>query len=328
MSDLAVVTEPGIRITASPARLYLANLNTYQSRRTMEGCLEALVRIFSDGQPVVYTIDDFPWADLGYQETTAVRARLIELGLSPSTVNKYLSALRGVLKQVTLLNPKSPQVAVISAAREVKSLPVKKLPVGRYVPVEEMALLLGSFLAEKRRKAVRDLALVSLLYATGARAAEGAGIELDDYDPATGHLLINGKGGKEREVRLHPTAMEYVGTWLELRGDMPGALFPQVTYHGAVELSRGRALAFTGQTTWDIVSKRSRRLGIYMTPHDIRRTRISDLFFQGVDPALIMKIVGHDDFKTLMGYDMRPFEAAAEAMAQQIWVTPILPIAA
>src|SRR5580692_8924326 len=77
-----------------PAYVYLARLGS-GSRRTMREALNTIAAVVSSGRVDLVAM---PWAELRYQHTTAVRATLMEK-YKPSTANKMLAALRGVLRE-------------------------------------------------------------------------------------------------------------------------------------------------------------------------------------------------------------------------------------
>ena len=83
----------GTPSTQNPARVYLASLAA-GSVRTMRECLDKIADIAQPG----CTLDDVPWGALRYEHVIAIRARLVDAGLSAASCNKHLSALRSVLK--------------------------------------------------------------------------------------------------------------------------------------------------------------------------------------------------------------------------------------
>src|ERR1017187_278321 len=103
MSTQAIVvsTDPFLAIQSRalppdrhPAHVYLARLGS-GSRRTMSEALNTIAAIVTSGRADLETM---PWAALRYQHTAAVRSALMEK-YKPSTANKILAALRGVLKE-------------------------------------------------------------------------------------------------------------------------------------------------------------------------------------------------------------------------------------
>ena len=89
--------------------------------------------------------------------------------------------------------------------------------------------------------------------------------------------------------------------WLGHRGTEPGPLFVSVTKGGAVVLRR-----MTDQSVLDLVRRLARRAGIArFSPHDLRRTFISDMLDLGVDISTVQQLAGHSQVTTTARYDHR-----------------------
>jgi len=102
--------------------------------------------------------------------------------------------------------------------------------------------------------------------------------------------------------------------WLQIRGDWDGPLF--LPYYGrfgkkARELLHRR---MTNQAIYDILAKRGRQAGLAkFSPHDMRRTFVSDLLDAGVDISTVAKMAGHASVTTTARYDKRPEETKRKA---------------
>jgi integrase/recombinase XerD len=86
--------------------------------------------------------------------------------------------------------------------------PAKRLP--KALPLAEIERILEAAGAPGTALALRDRALLELLYGTGARISEAVGLDVDDLDPEQGSVLLRGKGGKERIVPVGSYAREAV----------------------------------------------------------------------------------------------------------------------
>src|SRR6202171_3414027 len=84
-----------IALDRHPVAVYLARLAP-SSRRTMRAALDAIAALLSDDRCDAWSLD---WPQLRYRHTTAVRALLADGRYAPSTANRHLAALRGVLKE-------------------------------------------------------------------------------------------------------------------------------------------------------------------------------------------------------------------------------------
>jgi site-specific recombinase XerD len=155
----------------------------------------------------------------------------------------------------------------------------------------------------------RDAAVIALMWATGMRRSEVAGLDLADYDEETGGFLVRGKGRKERRVWISGGAAEYIGDWLRVRGSEAGALFWPVDRIGRMGRRR-----MTDQAVYNLLTKRGRLARIErFSPHDLRRTFVGNLLEAGADISTVRQLVGHADIQTTARYDRRGDEAKRRA---------------
>jgi len=186
-----------VSLDRHPVAVYLARLAP-SSRRTMRAALDGIARLLIDDRCDALSLD---WTQLRYRHTTAVRALLADGRYAPSTANRHLAALRGVLKECWRLG----YVSAEDFQRASDLEPVR-VPRGRALqPGEVRALFAACADVESDQKpamAARDAAILALLYGSGLRRAEAVGLEVADYDRAAGTLKVRGKGNKERLAHL------------------------------------------------------------------------------------------------------------------------------
>jgi len=140
---------------------------------------------------------------------------------------------------------------------------------------------------------------MGVLYAAGLRRAEVVTLEVSDYDPETGALIVWGKGNKERIAYIDNGAADAVREWISVRGDVPGPLFCPVTQIGEV-VGRG----MTDQAVYAILQTRAAKANVRaFSPHDLRRSCVSDLLDAGVDISVVQRFVGHASVTTTARYD-------------------------
>ncbi len=97
--------------------------------------------------------------------------------------------------------------------------------------------------------------------------------------------------------------------WLEVRGLKPGPFFLPIRKDGDLELRR-----MTTQAVYNLLRKRAAQAGVRnFSPHDLRRTFVSDLLEAGADIAIVAKMAGHANVQTTARYDRRPEEAKRRA---------------
>ena len=299
-SALVIPTQyPGDR---NPALVYLASLAP-TGRRAILGRLQQVAKLLGHGDEATV-----PWHLIRYQHVVALRTRLQELGQAPATINLALSALRGVARAAFNLE-------LISAddyqrLRDVRFVRGERLPAGRHVSQGELAAVLDACARDDGPGGVRDAAMIALMYAAGGvRRAEVAALNREDCDLTTGEIRVLGKGDKQRLVYVDNGAAEALRDWVAVRGDAPGPLFVPVNRGGVLQWRR-----LTDQAVYNMLGKRAAQ-GVVTTvsPHDLRRSFVSDLLDAGADISTVAKLAGHASVQTTARYDRRGEEAKKRA---------------
>jgi integrase/recombinase XerC len=154
----------------------------------------------------------------------------------------------------------------------------------------------------------RDTAVLEILYATGLRVSELAGLDLDDIDRSQQTVRVLGKGRKERIVPYGGRAASALAAYLDGRGGDAGALFPN---------RRGGRL--TVRSLHTIVRRSAALTGITrrVSPHTLRHTFATHLLDAGADLRMIQELLGHSRLSTTQRYThvgsdqlMRVYDAA------------------
>ena len=312
----------------NPAAVYLASLKP-GSRRTMAGSLNTIAGML--GTPPAYveelpsedrrrrvkrevTYLDCPWQDLRFQHTQAIKAQLAER-YAARTANKMLAALRQVLKRSWRLGLMGQED--YATATDLDTVDGDTLPAGRALSTGELRALMNQCTNDESPSGSRDAAIVAIMYSCGLRRAELVGLDLADYDAAAGTLKIRfAKRNKERLVPVVNGAAEALDDWLTVRGSDPGALFMPIRRGG--HLQHGERP--TTEAIWHMLTRRATAAGIsHLSPHDLRRSFISDLLDAGADLATAQKLAGHSSPLTTSRYDRRP-EAAKRKAAELLFV--------
>lgn len=296
-------------LAENPAAIYLASLKP-TGRRSMLIVLNVMAGLVSNGQHNAFTLK---WHELRYQHTAVLRTALQER-YKPATTNKAISALRRVLKEAWRLG-------LIGAedygrASDIKGVKGQRLPRGRALKGGELTALLNICGKDNSPLGFRDAALIAILYGSGLRRSEVVKLDLKNYDEETGALtILGGKGGKDRITYLG-TGSEIVDEWLQLRGRAAGPLFYPIRRGGHIKPQR-----LNEQSVLDILKKRGDEAGLKaFSPHDMRRTFISDLLDAGADIATVQKLAGHADVQTTARYDRRG-EATKRQAAGKLHLT-------
>jgi len=290
-------------IDRNAAAVYLGGLAS-GSRRTMRGALDTIAGMLTSGRRDALSID---WSALRFAHTAALRSRLAET-YKPATANKMLAGLRGVLRAAWRLGQMTGDD--YTRAANVESVKGSTLPAGRALTSGEIAALLDACASDPTNAGARDAAMIALLRAVGLRRAEVCALDLADYNPADGLLIIQGKGQKERTAYITNGAADALADWLAVRGSEPGPLFCPVNKGGRI--LRGR---LTTESVYALLRKRAGQAGVSkLTPHDFRRTFVSDLLDRGADITTVAKLAGHASVTTTARYDRRGEAAKRKAV--------------
>lgn len=147
--------------------------------------------------------------------------------------------------------------------------------------------------------ALRDRALLELMYACGLRISEAGGLEVGDLDLQEGVLRARGKGAKERIVPIGRAAVRALDAYLA-RG-RPALVGTRVESHLFLN-HRGGAL--TRQGTYKIIQNHARRAGLdsRMSPHTLRHSFATHLLAGGCDLRSLQEMLGHADLATTQIY--------------------------
>jgi site-specific recombinase XerD len=143
--------------------------------------------------------------------------------------------------------------------------------------------------------ALRDSALLELLYGSGLRIAEATGLDVDEVDLGRGRVVVWGKGGKQRTVPLSDPAADAIRRWL---ADGRAALVTEHTPAPAVFLNR-RGRRLTPRDARRIVDRRATSP---THPHALRHTFATHLLDGGADLRVVQELLGHSDVATTQRY--------------------------
>lgn len=285
-----------------PALAYLAALGTAKARRSQASALDSVALELGG------TVAALPWASLRYPHVAALRGRLAAR-LAPATVNRLLCAVRGVLREAAKLDLMTSEDCARACA--VPGVKGSRQPKGRALPAAELAALLGACAGEATSDR-RDAALLSTAYGAGLRRAELVSLELGAVDLATGAVRVIGKGNVERIAYLPAWALVAVRAWLDARGPGAGPLFARVDKAGHLDLSS----PLSDEAVRFLFARLAERSGVAaFTPHDTRRSFISDLLDAGADISTVQQLAGHAQVTTTQRYDRRGEVSKRKAVA-------------
>ncbi len=282
-----------------------------ESSRAMLGALRRLAARFSDG---LHDETTFPWELLVDRDLTQLMWSTVADGFSMATAARDASALRVMLQccqRAGLLTYEQYRDAIDFDAKGGTPRP----PAGRYLSTPELARVLHACMhgPGNAQTQIRDAALIMFLAGSGPRRMEVEHVQLQDVHAEEFRVWLGRtKGGAARDAWLHPSAMQALERWLQVRGDAPGALFVPLSRTGRPLVEHGALSSFQ---IWKIVRARGAQAGIPgLTPHDMRRFLISHLL-PTTDVTLVARIVGHARISTTAKYDRRPQQHMRDAVA-------------
>lgn len=220
-------------------------------------------------------------------------AMLRDVGLSPRSISRGFSAIRGfhkflVSESITEGNPSE----TIDSPKLSRSLPdvLNQDEVETILSQPDTAELLG----------IRDKAILETLYATGMRVSELLTLTQSNVSMEEGIVRVFGKGSKERLVPIGRVARQWITKYLRdvrptisVKGEGRNVLFLN---------ARGRPL--TRMTIWNIVREYTRKAGIDkdVHPHTFRHSFATHLLEGGADLRAVQEMLGHADISTTQIY--------------------------
>jgi integrase/recombinase XerD len=229
-------------------------------------------------------------------EITAYLAQLQELGYAPTSIERAISAIKGLHKfAVREGYAASDPAANVRRPRTAKTLP-------QTLSIEAVAALLDQDFPATPAGA-RDAAILEVFYGCGLRVSELCGLDLADIYFDEGYLRVTGKGSKQRVVPLDGAAARSLAGYIKndrRRLHAKKVLTPPE--HRAVFLNT-RGTRITRQGVFLIVAKYGAQVDIeQLHPHTLRHSFATHLLEGGADLRTIQEMLGHASIATTQIY--------------------------
>ena len=221
----------------------------------------------------------------------AYEASLIERGYAPSSVKRRVSVVKG-LHRFCLREG-------LAAGNPADALPLPKVPerLPDVLSIDQVEDLIDTVAGDDAR-ALRDRALLEVLYGCGLRVGELVGLDGDAVFLDDGLLRVTGKGSKERIAPIAGAASRALARYLGegrpalARPGSPGAVF--------LNACGGR---LSRQTVHKVVARAGQAIGVGgLHPHTLRHSFATHLLEGGADLRVIQEILGHSDISTTQVY--------------------------
>jgi integrase/recombinase XerD len=228
-------------------------------------------------------------------------------GLSASSVARAVAAVRG-LHRFALRDG----LVEVDVSREVRpAAPPRRLP--KAISVDDVERLLDAAGYARTSLAIRDRALLELLYGTGARISEAVGLHVDDLDLTDNTVLLTGKGDKQRRVPVGSYAATALSAYLVRSRPVLAAAGT-----GTSRLflnSRGGPLS--RQSAWVVLRTAAERAGLAagLSPHTLRHSFATHLLEGGADVRVVQELLGHASIMTTQIYTLVTVDTLREVYA-------------
>jgi integrase/recombinase XerD len=226
--------------------------------------------------------------------------------LAASSAGRALAAVRGLHRFAA-----RDGLVADDVARDVTP-PAQPVRLPRTLDVDEVDQLLTGVVGDGP-VALRDRALLELLYSTGARISEAVGLDVDDLDAGARTVLLRGKGGRDRIVPVGRPALAAVDAYLvrarpALAAKGRGAPALLLNARGA-RLSR--------QSAWHVLRSAADAAGISaeVSPHTLRHCFATHLLAGGADVRTVQELLGHASVTTTQIYTHVTVDALREVYA-------------
>lgn len=269
-------------------------------RRSLRTLLQQCASILGHQKP----IDRFDWNTLTFEKVHLIRSALTEAGYAVNSINLALAGLKGIAK--TAFNLGQIDADTMLRINSVKSLKGSAVRTGRRLTSAEITKLLASCQTiPSPAVRSRDRAILLVGIGAGLRCSEISSLNLNDVDFNNGILTVKeGKGRKCRQIYLAADILRALNEWRQYCSGSCDALFRKILKNGKVTESR---LSSSG-LDYTLASLQALSDVEKFTPHDLRRTFITQLLERGVDINTVRQLAGHSDVSTTTRYDKRDIE--------------------
>jgi len=236
----------------------------------------------------------------------AWRANLRERGLQAATINRRLAALRSLVQLARTLG-------IVPWTLEVQNVRAESYRDTRGPGRRGVRLLLDEIERRGDKKALRDRAVLRLLYDLGLRRSEVVTLDVNDLDLDAATVAVLGKGRTQKtNLTLPEPTKAALQRWLEARGTEMGPLF--------INLDRARkGCRLTATSIYRIVRRLGEQVGLQVRPHGLRHTAITEACklaqAKGIGLEEVLDFSRHRDVKVLMVYRDRERDVQGQLAA-------------
>lgn len=221
-------------------------------------------------------------------------------GMKASSIATRLSSLRSffdflVLRGIMSANP----------AKGV-SAPRKQRPLPKNLDVDEVGQLLE--VNEDDPLAIRDRAMMEVMYGAGLRLAEMVGINVKDLSTGRGEIRVIGKGDKERKAPYSGLAEEWVSKWLKVRSSLAHPDEPALFVSKLGTRISHRSVQ-KRMEEWG----KKQSVASHISPHKLRHSFATHMLESSQNLRAVQELLGHENISTTQIYTHLDFQHLAQA---------------
>jgi len=243
------------------------------------------------------------WRSITSHDLRRYVAVLSRNGLGGRSIARHLSAIRRFYEYLL-----REHLATDNPALDIRAPKAgKRLP--RVADVDQLNHLLDATPDDPLE--IRDLSMFELMYSSGLRLSELAGLDLHDVDSRGGEVRVLGKGSKERLLPVGRRALDALSKWLEVRGAMApeGERALYVSRRGDRLSTRSIQSRLS---RWGMTKGADQRLH----PHLLRHSFASHMLESSGDLRAVQELLGHADIATTQVYTHLDFQHLAKVYDQ------------
>ena len=243
------------------------------------------------------------WRDLDGRQVRGYITQRHRRGTGGRSLRRNLSSIRAFYRY--LLD----QGAATQNPAEGITTPKSEKRLPKTLDVDQSARLVE--IKDNRKLALRDKAILELMYSSGLRLAECVGLDQHSVDIRDGLVTVTGKGNKTRRVPVGKYALDAVSAWLQVRAQL-AALEETALFVSA----RGKRLSPRS------VQQRLRHwaqkqgLDVHVHPHMLRHSFATHLLESSGDLRAVQELLGHADISTTQIYTSLDFQHLAKVYDQ------------
>lgn len=252
-------------------------------------------------------------ADIRAEDLVDFEVSLRDRSLASSSINRTNSTIKSFLIYCAREYSLNLPTGEISSHRIARKLP-------KALTIDEIVALINSAASQSRPNALRDGALLELLYSTGGRVSEIIGINLSDLvkvesdNEVIQTIKLRGKGSKERVVPIGSFALSALDNYLV-------RLRPALAANGQRDESalflNSRGGRISRQSAWMIVTEVAKVCGLEskVSPHVFRHSYATHLLDGGADIRVVQELLGHSSVTTTQVYTLVTIDRLRQSYA-------------